>query len=690
MHRHSQRLSQRARCFTVAAVALTGVLPIQGFAREMVQMNMRAVLSISPQGESVSSMAAFRVPGESQQTTDAVADFEQLLTNKQWDKAFRAMETFQSANPVPMVRTANDFVMPVDLYGRRRLASLPPDGRQAFRVFYDAQAKALLEKPEGSSEELAALEKVYQKYLISSYGPAAADRLGDTYFERGDFSQAAKCWADIITYCPDSTISVARLYVKQATALARAGDWTRFDQIQQRVQTRYPGEKVVIGGGEVAVTEYLTALAKERASDAADAAGLAAASNPVPDKIPLPKADVPAWKYEFFNENLRQQVAVAFQNRGYGSGLIDNLRPEAVNDETRVYINWFGLTAAIDAKTGKVIWQSDKSETIAQRVQQMVNYGIFNSGAMLLDRGLIFSTGYEQNRMPYLRIACYDAASGKLKWNTSGNSGLGEYFFLGSPVIEGDVVYCTALKQMRGELNLVAMSRTSGTKLWELALGNPTQNPNGGYNVDLEPQIEATDDQIFVLTNDGALVAVDPVEKRLAWAYMYGEGRKIFSNRFRRRGAMPPTGGRRGDLPIEHGILYFKDKGQEELHAVNINDRSILWTKEIGSTDALLGIIDGELYVLGDALTTYKPSSLERRWWSELFGKNVDAPLFTQSQVYLYGTAGLFDIDRKTGKITQMLTEFDTEPTGGSVLAVDQTLILITDTTVVGYRTAAP
>lgn len=687
MHQGTSRRAGHKRWLLLVAVFGLG----WGSAYGELQARQVGALSILGNGgdgaDPVANPAAFRVPGESQQTTDAVADFEQLLADKQWDKAFRAMEAFQSASPVPMVRTEDGFVVPVDLYSRRKLASLPPDGRQAFRVFNDARAKALMDKPEGSPEELAALEKVYQKFLISSFGPAAADRLGDTCFERGDFSRAARCWADILAYCSDSTIPPARLYVKQATALARSGDWARFEEVQRRVQAKFPGEKVVLGGRDLPAAEYLAALAKERDAATPSAAGPAAADSPIADKIPIPRSDAPAWKYEFLTEQLRQQAALAIQNNGYSTAMLDSLRPVAESDGARVFINWFGSTTALDGDSGKLLWQTDKPETMPQRIQNMVNYGVFKGGALLLERGLVLSVGYETNRMPYARIACYAADSGKVKWNTSTDSGLQEYCFLGSPVIEGDTIYCTALKQMRGELSLVAIDFNTGTKRWDLVLGVPTQNPRGGNNVDLDPQIEVGNDQVFVLTNDGALVAVDPMEKRVAWAYMYGPGRKMFANVYRRRGTVPPTVGQSGDLPIEQGILYFKDKGQEELHAVDISDRSVVWKKEVGTAGAILGIIDGDLYVLGDALTAYKPRTLERRWWSELFGGNAGAPLFTQSQVYLFGSAGLFGIDRKSGKVVQMLTEFEKDPSGGSVLAAGKSLIVVTDSAAVGYKT---
>lgn len=62
------------------------------------------------------------------------------------------------------------------------MTSLPPEGQAAYRLFYDAEARKLLDEAEGPAE-LKNLEHIYSAYFATAVGDNAADRLGDLYYE---------------------------------------------------------------------------------------------------------------------------------------------------------------------------------------------------------------------------------------------------------------------------------------------------------------------------------------------------------------------------------------------------------------------------------------------------------------------------------------------------------------------------
>ena len=82
---------------------------------------------------------------------------------------------------------------------------MPPAGQAACRLFYDSEAKKLLDEAEGASE-LKNLERIYSAYFITSVGDNAADRLGDLYFELGRFDRAADCWLSVLRERPDTDL----------------------------------------------------------------------------------------------------------------------------------------------------------------------------------------------------------------------------------------------------------------------------------------------------------------------------------------------------------------------------------------------------------------------------------------------------------------------------------------------------
>ena len=89
-------------------------------------------------------------------------------------------------------------------------------------MFYDAEAKKLLDAADGASE-LKNLEQIFSAYFITTVGDNAADRLGDLYFELGRFDRAADCWLAILRERPDTDLSLALISVKAGVALSRAG-----------------------------------------------------------------------------------------------------------------------------------------------------------------------------------------------------------------------------------------------------------------------------------------------------------------------------------------------------------------------------------------------------------------------------------------------------------------------------------
>ena len=114
-------------------------------------------------------------------------------------------------------------------------AALPPEGQAAYRLFYDAEAKKLLDEADGPAE-LKNLERVYSAYFPTSVGDNAADRLGDLYFELGRFDRAADCWLAVLRDRPDTDLSPALLSLKAALALTRAGRRAEFEQIAVRAR----------------------------------------------------------------------------------------------------------------------------------------------------------------------------------------------------------------------------------------------------------------------------------------------------------------------------------------------------------------------------------------------------------------------------------------------------------------------
>ena len=239
----------------------------------------------------------FLLPAQPTEIAEAMEDFRRFAGRKQWEKAFKHLEKVFNATANGLVLTADGIMLPSRMIAREALLELPPAGQDAYRLFFDAEAKKLLEQAQGA-EELNKLSQIFSRFLVTSVGDTAADRLGDLHFEAGNFAQAVNAWRSILEQRPDSRISRARLRVKIAVGLARQGNWAEFRELLKVVEEQHAAEKMTLGGREVAAVEYLRGMAER--NNGAAATTTAQSSGGPPADIPLSGDPQPLWQFQFF------------------------------------------------------------------------------------------------------------------------------------------------------------------------------------------------------------------------------------------------------------------------------------------------------------------------------------------------------------------------------------------------------
>src|SRR3954453_22095479 len=163
-----------------------------------------------------------QMPPASSEGKEAFDDYERFRRRGAWEGALKSLYTIPDAQALRFVDGQGGFIIPVARKRREVLAQLPPEGQAAYRLFYDDEAKKLLEQADGPSE-LKTLERIYSAYFPTTVGDNAADRLGDLYFEMGRFDRAADCWLAVLRERPDTDLSPALISIKAALALSRAG-----------------------------------------------------------------------------------------------------------------------------------------------------------------------------------------------------------------------------------------------------------------------------------------------------------------------------------------------------------------------------------------------------------------------------------------------------------------------------------
>ncbi len=188
-----------------------------------------------------------QMPPASTETKEAIDDFDRFQRRGAWERALKSLYTIPEDQTRRFIDGENNFIVPIERKRRSILSAMAPNGQAACRLFYDAEAKKLFDEASGPTE-LKNLERVYSAYFITSVGDNAADRLGDLYFEQGQFDRAADCWNAVLRQRPDTDLSLALLSVKAAVALSRAGRRAEFEQLRRELSDRYSDEKITIGG----------------------------------------------------------------------------------------------------------------------------------------------------------------------------------------------------------------------------------------------------------------------------------------------------------------------------------------------------------------------------------------------------------------------------------------------------------
>ena len=123
------------------------------------------------------------VPSE---VVESIANYRRYCGRSQWEKAFKQLDALSSAKPGGLVPGPDGVMVPPSQLVVRLISDLPADGKKAFQLFYDADAKNLLDQAQGSVED-EKLSTVATRYLFTASGDAAADRWGDLCFEKGRF-----------------------------------------------------------------------------------------------------------------------------------------------------------------------------------------------------------------------------------------------------------------------------------------------------------------------------------------------------------------------------------------------------------------------------------------------------------------------------------------------------------------------
>jgi outer membrane protein assembly factor BamB len=642
----------------------------------------------------------FSVRKEDPKVADALEDFRRHSQKKAWELAFKALASVVEKDPKGMVPAGDGMMVPTRRRVWQALATLPADGREAYRLFNDAVAKQKFEKATTGStgDDVGALRELFNTYFITSVGDDAADRLGDACFEAGDFLAADAAWKSVLDHYPDTNLSKTRLRLKRCVALSRASRWDAFEEVAASLGPDGAAETVRVAGEQRPAGQFVASL-REGARKPAEQLASASQRTESNDPLQLPQADKPAWQVKFMDESVAQRLEQALNNMGWGGEQmpVSAAVPPSATDGKRVYLNWLGIAFAVDARTGKLVWRSRKFSDLSNQAQQLV-YGGVNPARyhLALHGDKVYVTGLplDQPNMGFsqtggtYRMVCHNAENGSVAWSTKSGD-LAGYNVASEPVIVGDTLYVVASRVNQQELHLLAATPDKGKLQWSVPLGTPQVGVDyRGMQQGPSPMLLQHAGMVYVVTNNGGVLAVDTAGRRLEWAFSCEpppvmSGYVMFiPNNVRKPPVKTP-----GAAFIRDSVLYFKESGGYAVYALDLAGPSLKWKRTADPSDTIAAVGRDSLLMVGEDVSSIDLNSRAMRWSTSLpVETGMLRTILGGDRLYVFSGRGVFQLDTASGDPAgKPFRGADLESMGGALYRCNDRLVAVSNLAVTAY-----
>jgi outer membrane protein assembly factor BamB len=622
-------------------------------------------------------MAGF-VPQLADEAT--VAQVNQLLAaiqGQRWDEAFGLHERLLAGSASLLTAGPDGMFIPVRQTLRQQVLDLPPAGRRAFEAYFDGQARDALARadalPAGSRQQIEAFARAVDRYLLSSHGDVLADRLAELYLERGRYAQARRLWSAILQHHPGTQLDTVALRLKAASADARTPPAPAPAAAADRdaLAQRYGDRPVTAAGTTEPLAHWLSTLDRLAAAHA-DLAHASAAPQAGRVDVAGAAALVPLWTHRF---NLQPATGNALARTG---------PPTIAAVADVVAVNLLGTLVAVDAATGNRRWATGDPASL-QTAQQNVprhmhhragqQFGVQNLYGTTPAGNLVAATlkpaeSLLDSATPS-RLTVLTAHDGRTVWSSAAFEDTAGLSFIGDPLVRADELLCLAYPTGEDRLHLAGFALRDGSARWSLPLGRAQlQADHAGNTRTPRPRMATAGRRLIIHTDNGAVLAVDPVLRQIAWAYSYApqaqdpQARRI--HHLQLVNAAPGAAG----LATDARVAVFRDSDQPQVHAVDVHDARVLWSADATHRQAPRWISGGLVYLAGSGVSALQLTDGRQAFTTPSSGRGIGEALVAHDRLSLLAAGRLLEIARQPQGRPALGRSFDIPDldTGGSLI----------------------
>ena len=171
-------------------------------------------------------------------------------------------------------------------------------------------------------------------------------------------------------------------------------------------------------------------------------------------------------------------------------------------------------TVALDAKTGKTLWEHGNPSPITAQMNQ---FGSGPHSTPLVVGNRLYSIGAN------LALHCFDKKTGKVIWKhdllEEYDITVGVYGYSASPLAYKDMIILPIVGKKPNTLTLAAFDQATGRAVWKNQSVKRDQSEHGDYSTPVIITLDG-EDQIVFFTNE-QLVAFQPSDGKVIWRHPF-------------------------------------------------------------------------------------------------------------------------------------------------------------------------
>lgn len=612
----------------------------------------------------------------------------------------------------------------------RVLASLPPDGLRAYRLFYDGQAKRLFDRARAEHDP-PALRLIASRYLMTQYGDDASELLASWALDEGRPGEALALLTDVLELVPDRDVPDRLVVGKLAAAYAMLGQTDQSSAIVAAYQGRVDDPASVpdwltrLGSSPAVLGTNMSEAALVRDWDLAPATP--APYRPAPPLTPSLVESAP-WFYELPGTTADLWRRIYDDDPAAALVLPSS---QFVSDGTRLFVRKAGCSrsgaegcaeeavTALDLQDLMVLWESSQrrlsrsvratrgapaQRNVPSRQAPTEWVEDYIGGAISIAHGLVFTVergsaggGTDAQNAPAAlppnrstgvnplatRLVAYDARSGELRWQRGTGASaatpvsvaardmhdeLFDVQFRAAPIGVGDHVWAPYFKQ--SDLFVAVLNPTDGSLVRSVLLGS-AREPLNPVAPTLLPAV--SDGLVFVPSGYGALFALDAADATVRWAYQYDRG----SRPRRDPRTAPVTAWLPSPPVVAGGLVLLAATDHRELLAFSAGSGEFRWTAAVEHGSYVIAADSTRVWLGGRNISCLSLAEGKLVWATHLIAVPTGRGVVSGELVFVPTSEGLLSLDAATGSAIGVQSTPPSQTPLGDLLCIGTALFSV-------------